>query len=169
MTTATVVPRTVHRIVIDLDVPFDEFRARYETAVPRYDVAAAATRFSDWGDVVADADRAAPNGFLVYAAIDTWPIMAVAGLKPRSVVYLMGMHTIAETMYRHDPGVMLYAPLRAVLYEDYSGRAHYAIDQPSHLFGSFGDPDIAATGRLLDGKLAALFRTLGVAVPDTLA
>jgi hypothetical protein len=168
MTTATAVPRTVHRLVVDLDVSFDDFRARYEEAVPRYDVAAAATRFSEWDAVVADADQAAPNGFLIYAAIDTWPIMAVAGLKPRSVVYLMGMHTIAETMYRHDPGVMLYAPLRAVLYEDYSGRAHFALDQPSHLFGSFGDPDIAATGRLLDEKLATLFRTLDVAVPDGL-
>jgi hypothetical protein len=164
MTTVTAVPHTVHRLVIDLDVPFDEFRARFEAAVPRYDVGAAAARLSDWDAVVADADKAAPYGFLIYTAIETWPIMALAGLTARSVVYLMGMHTIAETMYRHDPGVMLYAPLRAVLYEDYTGKAHYAIDQPSDEFASFGEPDIAATGRLLDEKLAALFRTLGMAI-----
>ena len=168
MSTATVVPRTVNRLVINLDVPYDEFRAAYEEAVPRYDVAAAAKRFSDWDAVVADADKAAPNGFLIYSAIETWPIMAVAGLKPRSVVYLMGMHTIAETMYRHDPGVMLYAPLRTVLYEDYDGEAHFAVDQPSHEFGSFANADIAATGRLLDEKLANLFRVLGVAIPEAL-
>ena len=80
----------------------------------------------------------------------------------------MGNHTIAETMYRHDPGIMLYAPLRTVLYEDLDGGTHFAIDQPSHHFGSFGDPDIAATGRLLDQKLAALLATLGVSVPDGL-
>src|SRR2546429_6107202 len=95
-------------------------------------------------------------------------IFAVAGHKAGSVVYLMGNHTIAETMYRHDPGIMLYAPLRTVLYEDLGGGVHFAVDQPSHHFGSFGDPDIAATGRLLDEKLAGLFGALGVAVPDGL-
>ena len=81
----------------------------------------------------------------------------------------MGNHTIAETMYGHDPGIMLYAPLRTVIYEDLEGGVHFAIDQPSHQFGSFGDADIAATGRLLDQKLAALLSGLGVAVPDGLA
>ena len=28
----------------------------------------------------------------------------------------MGNHTIAEQMYRHDPAVMLYVPLRTVIY-----------------------------------------------------
>src|SRR5207237_1276660 len=53
-------------------------------------------------------------------------------------------------------------------YEEIDGVTHFAIDQPSHHFGSFGDPDIAATGRLLDQKLAALLATLGVSVPDGL-
>lgn len=165
--TWSAVPRTVNRLVVDVDAPFDEFRARYEAAVPAYDLAKLAG-FSNWSDVQADADRAAPNGFLRYGTIEAGPLFAIAGHKARSVVYLMGNHTIAETMYGHDPGVMLYAPLRTVLYEDLSGDSHFAIDQPSHHFASFGDPDIAATGRLLDQKLAALLGTLGVAVPDGL-
>jgi len=165
--TATVVPRTVHRLVIDIDAPFDEFRARYEAAAPAYDLARVA-RFPSWDEVQADADRAAPNGFLRYATIEAGPLFSVAGHKARSVVYLMGNHTIAETMYRHDPGIMLYAPLRTVLYEDLDGGVHFAVDQPSHQFASFGDPDIAATGRLLDEKLAALLAGLGVSVPDGL-
>jgi hypothetical protein len=80
----------------------------------------------------------------------------------------MGNHTIAETMYRQDPGIMLYAPLRLCLYEDLDGQAHFSVDQPSDQFGSFGDPDIAATGKLLDQKLAALLTGLGVSVPDGL-
>jgi len=166
--TVSVVPRTVHRLVIDIDAPFDEFRARYEAAAPAYDLASRLAGLGTWEAVVADAEAAAPYGFLRYATIEAGPIFAVAGHKARSVVYLMGNHTIAETMYRHDPGIMLYAPLRTVLYEDLDGGVHFAVDQPSHHFGSFGDPDIAATGRLLDEKLAALLGALGVAVPDGL-
>ncbi len=165
--TWSAVPRTVDRLIVDIDAPFDEFRARYEAAVPAYDLTGL-TEVTDWSDVQADADRAAPNGFLRYGTIEAGPLFAIAGHKARSVVYLMGNHTIAETMYGHDPGIMLYAPLRTVLYEDGNGGTHFAIDRPSHQFGSFGDPDIAATGRLLDAKLAALFNALGLAVPDGL-
>jgi hypothetical protein len=38
--------------------------------------------------------------------------MSLAGDPARCTAYLMGNHTIAEQMYRHDPSVMLYAPLR---------------------------------------------------------
>ena len=165
--TWSAVPRTVDRLIVDVGVPFDEFRARYEAAVPTYDLAGLAG-FSNWSDVQADADRAAPNGFLRYGTIEAGPLFAIAGHKARSVVYLMGNHTVAETMYGQDPGIMLYAPLRTVLYEDHNGEAHFAIDRPSQQFGSFGDPDIAATGHLLDAKLAALLAALGVAVPDGL-
>ena len=165
--TWTAAPRTVHRLVVDVDVPFDEFRARYEAAVPAYDLTALA-RFSNWDDVRRDADRAAPNGFLRYSTVDAGPAFSIAGHKARSVVYLMGNHTIAETMYGLNPGIMLYAPLRTVLYEDLDGHPHFAIDRPSDQFASFGDPDIAATGKLLDQKLAALLAGLGVSVPDGL-
>src|SRR4051812_46787648 len=164
----TVVPRTVHRLTVDVEAPFDEFRARYETAVPAYDLPALTPGFADWDAVRADADRAAPNGFLRYATVEAGPLFSIAGHKARSVVYLMGNHTIAETMYGHDPGIMLYAPLRTVIYEDLDGGVHFAIDQPSHQFGSFGDADIAATGRFLDEKLATLLVTLDLPIPSGL-
>ena len=167
--TASAAPRTVHRLTIDIDAPFDDFRARYEAAVPAYDLTGLA-QISTWNGVVEDAERAAPGqGFLRYGTIDASPPFALAGHKARSVIYLMGNHTIAETMYRHDPGIMLYAPLRLCLYEGLDGVAHLSVDRPSDQFGSFGDPDIAATGTMLDQKLAALLTGLGVAVPDGLA
>jgi hypothetical protein len=165
--TATINTRTVRRLVIDVE-NFDDFRARYEDAAPAYDLAARIPQLSDWDEVQKDVDAVAPYGFVRYATIDATPVFAVAGHKARSVIYLMGNHTIAETMYRHDPSIMLYAPLRLCLYEDRDGGAHLSIDQPSDQFGSFGDTDIAATGRLLDQKLADLFSGLGFAVPDGL-
>jgi hypothetical protein len=165
--TSSVQSRTVRRLTID--VPFDDFRARYEEAVPAYDLAARLPQLLDWDAVIEDVEQAAPYGFLRYGSIDASPAFAIAGHKARSIIYLMGNHTIAETMYRHDPAIMLYAPLRLCLYEDLDGQGHLSIDQPSDQFGSFGDPDIAATGRMLDQKLADLLEGLGVAVPETLA
>lgn len=166
--TSSTQTRTVRRLTIDIDAPFDEVRARYEEAVPAYDLATRAAQLPDWDAVIDDADQAAPRGFLRYGTIDASPVFAIAGHKARSVIYLMGNHTIAETMYRHDPAILLYAPLRLCLYEDRSGGVHLSIDQPSDQFGSFDDTDIAATGRLLDQKLADLLDGLGFAVPDSL-
>jgi hypothetical protein len=165
---ASIETRTVRRLTIDIDAPFDDFRARYEAAAPAYDLQARIPQLSNWDDVIADAGKATSTGFLRYASIEATPVFGIAGHKARSFVYLMGNHTIAETMYRHDPGIMLYAPLRLCLYEDRDGGVHLSIDQPGDQFGSFGNPDIAATGRLLDEKLAALLGGLGVAVPDSL-
>jgi len=159
--------RTVRRLVIDVE-DFDAFRARYEDAAPAYDLAGRVPQFSDWDDVVKDVGSVAPYGFVRYATIDGSPVMSIAGHTARSIIYLMGNHTIAETMYRHDPGVLLYAPLRLCLYEDLDGQAHLSIDQPSDQFGSLGHSDVTATGRLLDEKLAALLAGLGVAVPASL-
>jgi len=168
MTASTIHTRTVRRLVIDVD-DFDDFRARYEAAAPAYDLAGRVPQFSNWDDVVKDIDATAPYGFVRYGTIDAAPVFAIAGHKARSVIYLMGNHTIAETMYRFDPGVLLYAPLRLCLYEDLDGGAHLSIDQPSDQFGGLGHPDITPTGHLLDEKLAALLSGLGVAVPATLA
>jgi hypothetical protein len=165
--TSSIHTRTVRRLVIDVE-DFDDFRSRYEAAAPAYDLAGRVVQLSNWDEVQKDVDAAAPYGFVRYATIDGSPVFAVAGHKARSIIYLMGNHTIAETMYRHDPGVLLYAPLRLCLYEDLDGAAHLSIDQPSDQFGSLGHPDIDPTGRLLDEKLAALLTALGAPVPESL-
>lgn len=66
--------------------------------------------------------------------------MRLAGDTAPCVAYLMGNHTIAERMFRHNPAAMLYAPLRTVLWQDSSSQAWFAVDQPSTQFGSFSAP-----------------------------
>jgi len=44
------------------------------------------------------------------------PVMRMAGHERRAITYLMGNNVIAETMFRHDPGIILYAPLRTAIY-----------------------------------------------------
>jgi hypothetical protein len=76
--------------------------------------------------------------------------------------YLMGNEAIAAKIYRHDPAIMLYAPLRALIYIDADDRTRFAIDQPSTVLASFADPAIAELGLDLDGQLAELLDALGV-------
>jgi len=80
----------------------------------------------------------------------------------------MGNHTIAERMFRHNPSVMLHAPLRTLLYADPDGDTQLAVDQPSPLFASYDSPEIATVGKELDELLVALIELLGGKIPHQL-
>ena len=161
------IPHLVNRFVIDTDDTFDDLRQRFESLVPTID-------FAEFTEVIESRELArvqrytaehAPHSFVNFWTFDPTPMMALAGGRTRAITYMMGNNVIAETMYRHHPGVMLYAPLRTVIYEDTDGAVHLSIDQPSSRFASFGDPRITEVAAQLDAKLATLLRLLGVAVP----
>lgn len=163
------IPYEVHRLAIALDAEFEEFRDRYEQAVPLFDQ----DRFQSL--VRADADwelvqraSAYRHDFALFWRLDVGGIMRLAGDPPRCVQYLMGNVVIAERMYRHDPSVMLYAPLRVLIHEDSNGRTWLTVDQPSKQFASFGIPAITAVGVDLDRKLARLLAFLNASVPPAL-
>jgi uncharacterized protein (DUF302 family) len=171
MTDSTLVatPHEVIRWSIDTKADFDDVRTRYEAAVPVMDVARLAelrAQNAGWDAVLADAEASAPHGFMRFWSTDVGETMRLAGDSDACVTYLMGNHTIAERMYRHDPEVMLYAPLRTTIHRDREGRTRFSIDQPSTRFASFSVPEIAAVGVELDHKVANLFRVLGISVPD---
>ncbi|WP_204358237.1 DUF302 domain-containing protein [Streptosporangium sp. 'caverna'] len=165
------VPHEVNRLTVRVDAPFQEFRERYERAVPPFDAA----RFeqlikenADWDTVLRATTQNAPHDFIIYWKFDATPIMRLAGDRWLCVEYLMGNHTIAQRMYHHDPAIMLYAPLRTMIYEDSAGATRFAVDQPSTRFSSFGDPDITEVGLELDRELAALLEHLEAPVPAEL-
>jgi uncharacterized protein (DUF302 family) len=160
-------PHRVIRLTFDTGQPYEEFRARYEDAVPEFDskhVAGFVDRGAPWQEVVADADAFAPLGFLIYWRSDLTPLMSLAGDSGPCITYLMGNHTIAEQMYRDDPSVMLYAPLRTAIYVDAANRTRFAIDEPRTVFESFADTTIAQVGMELNRKLDALLKELDVPV-----
>ena len=99
-------------------------------------------------------EAAAPHGFLIYWCSDVTPLMALAGDGGRCVQYLMGNHTIAERMYRHDPAVMLYASLRTAICTGHNDRTYFVVDQPSAVFSSFGIGEITEVGSELEPQQA---------------
>ncbi|MFI9383326.1 DUF302 domain-containing protein [Kutzneria sp. NPDC052558] len=165
------VERVVHRLDVPSGQSYAELRQRFEEAVPAYDVQLFAGLVADrveWSAIVEATDRLATYGFLRYWTVEAGPVMSLAGNTLACVSYLVGNHTIAQRMYRHDPGVMLYAPLRVAIHEDADRRAWLSLDRPSDQFGSFGLPDVAAVGGELDGKVAALLRHLDLPAPPEL-
>ncbi|GLX01863.1 DUF302 domain-containing protein [Microtetraspora sp. NBRC 16547] len=165
------VPHEVNRLAVAVGEPLESFRARYEQAVPVFD----AERFerliaegADWDAVLEATKENAPHGFIIYWSHDFSPLLRLAGHGLRCVEYLMGNHEVAETMYRHNPAILLYAPLRTAIYEDAVGDTWFTVDQPRTRFSSFGDPGITQGGVELDRRLAALLDHLRVPVPDIL-
>jgi uncharacterized protein (DUF302 family) len=169
--TAISVPHQVVRWSIDTGTSFEDFRSRYEAAVPVLDLPRMnqlrADR-ADWDTVLKAAAENAPHGFMRFWSTDVGATMQLAGAAGDCASYLMGNHTIAEQMYRHDPAVMLYAPLRTAIHRDAEGTVLFSIDQPSTRFSTFHNPAITAVGKELDRKVIHLLQVLDVPVSDTL-
>jgi hypothetical protein len=158
---------TVRRLAVRLGQPYADAVRRFEELVPVVD----AERFfqlDSWDAVVELAAREAPLGFMRYWNADVPAFMAGSGATWDCAEYLMGNHVIAERMYRHDPSVMLHAPLRVVIRASESGEAVFVVDQPSTLFGSYGSAEIASVGRELDEKVAGVLAALGAEPPMVL-
>jgi hypothetical protein len=89
-------------------------------------------------------------------------LLSLARHRTRAIEYLIGNHVIAETMFRHDPKALLYAPLRMLVYSDSDGNAVFTMDQPSVAFGSLGIGEVTKVGEGLDRKVVNLLRVIGI-------
>jgi len=122
------------RVDIVTGVEFDEFLTAFEAAAPAFDpvpMQRIVESGGTWDEVRTAVARNAPNELMVYAKIDAAPLLGVAGHDVKAVEYLLGNHVIAETMFRHDPKALLYAPLRLLVYGDADGNAVFSMDRPS--------------------------------------
>ena len=163
----TVIDHPDRRLLIALPEPYDSARKHYETLVPEVD-SARFFQMASWQATLDLAEINAPHGFMRYSRMDVTALMASSPSYWKATQYLMGNHTIAERMFRHEPSVMLHAPLRTLLYADADGDTRLAVDQPSLLFASYDNPDIDAVGQELDALLVGLIELLGGEVPNQL-
>lgn len=158
---------SVRRLAVPLRRRYADAVARFEELVPVVDY----DRFmalTEWAQVEALAQQVAPLGFMRYWTSDIPAMMVGEAAGGKCSEYLMGNHVVAERMYRYDPTVMLYAPLRVVIRADDADKGVFVIDQPSMLFETFDRPEIAAVGRELDEKVARVLTALGATPPAIL-
>jgi hypothetical protein len=158
-------PHDMTRVDIETGIPFEQFIAALEEAAPPVDQSALErirAAGGDWDDVLAAAAENAPNDLMTYAKIDARGYFGLAGHDTPAVEYLIGNHVIAETMFRHDPKAMLYAPLRMLVFGDENGNAIFTMDQPGPAFGSLGVADVSQVGLDLDRKVVNLLKVIGV-------
>jgi hypothetical protein len=166
------VPHQAARLIFDAGQPYEKFLSRYEAVVPALDPrrqGGCDGRPARWPDVVPAKELFRPHGFVLYWRADMTALMTEAGEMRPCTGYLMGNHAIAEKIYRLGPAIMLYMPLRTLVYIDAHDRTRFAVDQPSTVFASFADPAIAELGLELDAQLAVLLDALGIQAGALLA
>jgi len=162
---------TATRLSVPVPGNFAEVVARFESTIDSYpadDFAARVQRGASWDEILEHTESLAPFGFLIYWRNAVSEMMSLAGDDALCVSYLMGNHTIAERMFRYDPRVMNYAPLRVEITYEHGGSVLLTVDQPSSQFGSFGSAEIQGVGVDLDHKLAAVLRAMGADPPAVL-
>ncbi|WP_432840993.1 DUF302 domain-containing protein [Dactylosporangium sp. CA-092794] len=161
---------SVTRVDVATGIPYDDFVNRFEHAAPAFDPGPferIAEHGGGWDEVRAAVAANAPNEMIRYARIDVTPLLRPAGHATRSTEYLTGNHVIAESMFRHDPRALLYAPLRMLVYSDDDGNAVFSMHRPSDEFASLGIPAVAEVGEELDRLVVNLLRVCGVdAAPE---
>jgi uncharacterized protein (DUF302 family) len=102
-----------------------------------------------------------PSGFMRFLDVDHGAWMTLIGLGARCKLYILGNPLIARTMLKHDLGVGLNVPVRALIYEDHkTGKTRFAYDLPSSLMARLGNESVTAAARALDEKLRVLARTV---------
>ena len=159
------------RLTVEVGPDLPEFRARYEQAVPPFpagQVKELIRRQAPWQDMLDLMAATSPLGFFIFFTNDVQPTVRLAGDHGTGVAYLMGNSTIMERMFRHQPAILLYAPLHTVIWQNPAGPAYFTFDKPSDQFSSFANPQITQVGTELDHKMATLLEHLAVPVPSAL-
>ena len=97
-----------------------------------------------------------PSGFMLFKTSNHGALLRIAGQKRKAIQYLVGNPLFAIQMTEHDLRASLYAPLRALIYEDENGKTCVEYDKPSSLFGQFGNAKVTDVATMLDRKLEQL-------------
>jgi hypothetical protein len=139
---------------------FERVTAAFEQRVPAADRARFA-RLVETKAPVVEVERvvrtmAGALGFVRLAGVDQGPLVSLLGKRKRITVYLLGNPVLANAMFEHRPGIGLYAPLRAAIYEDDRGVTHFTYDRPSTLLQQFNERDVTAGAQILDDRMSKL-------------
>lgn len=165
---ATDYPAT--RVQLTADVSFETLVAAFEQAVPALSDADALGRLAeddDWSGFVRGLQWESPSGFVSVWTSRPGDIMRYAGSSVSSAVWLIVNHGLAARLFRHDPGAMLYSPIRVEAHSSGTGTI-LSFDVPSAGLRGFGINKITQAGAELDRALGDLIEDLGLPRPIAL-
>jgi uncharacterized protein (DUF302 family) len=151
---------SVERVDVTTRRPFVDVVAAFERKVPAGDVAT----FNRLAQLRATAGQieevvqgmVGELGLMVLGRLEQGALASLLGKPKKLTTFLIGNPVLANRMFERDPAVGAYAPLRATIYEDYSGITHFSYERPSTLLAQFDDEEISAVGQILDEKMSNL-------------
>ena len=150
---------TIEHIHVETEKPFGEVTAALEARMGKFDPAVY-EELRSGADPEAVRTRleemAGPSGFMLFRTSDHGALLRLAGQTKKAVQYLLGNPLFAVRMTQHDIRASLYAPLRVLVYEDEGEKTCVEYDQPSSLFGQFGNAGVTEVAAMLDRKLESL-------------
>ena len=94
---------------------------------------------------------------MIFSVLDHGAALNMVGVRRNAKQYLIGNPLTAIEMTRHDIRAALYAPLRMLVCEQKPGHTIVEYDQPSSLFGQFGQENVTLVALTLDTRLERLF------------
>jgi hypothetical protein len=166
-----VLSRPVRRFVIHTGRPYDQFRKQWERAVPAW----------SWGTAVAEAkggggwpalenlsNRSAADGLVNISTFDPSPVMRLAGHELRAVTYLADNLVIEEGLYKHDPAIIEYLPVRLTISEQPGDDSTLTFDKPCDLFGGYAIADLVQHATQVEEAIATVLRKVNLPVPPEL-
>jgi uncharacterized protein (DUF302 family) len=127
-----VVPSEAFNELADLNLPEDQLRERCASLI-------------------------GSSGFVFFLKIRHHHLFSHFGRTYASIQYAIGNPLIAKEVSDKVPAICLYTPFRLAVYE--SPETHETIvsfDSPASLFGSFGVPEAAEIGAMLEARVLDL-------------
>jgi uncharacterized protein (DUF302 family) len=145
---------SIEHIRIISDKSFDEVRNALEKLPKFDDRIRVLLHYGEITRVEAELNRIQGDAGLVIfsvAAHGDW--LQIRSGKRNAAQYVIGNVLVSSQMTQHELAAGLYAPLRIMLYENNSGTATFEYDQPSTLFGQYGDERVTAVAKGLDQEI----------------
>jgi uncharacterized protein (DUF302 family) len=153
---------TVQHVCISTAKPYADVKRDLETRLGRLDDGIRALLRNGEIEAVRDALKkaAGTDGLAIHYVGPHGDWLALNGDKRNATAYLIGNVLYAVQMTRVHLAAGLYAPLRAVVYENDEGGTTLEYDKPSTLFGQFKRPEIDDVAAILDERMNTLLMSV---------
>jgi uncharacterized protein (DUF302 family) len=144
----------VEHVHIDSDRCYDDVQKSIER-LPRFDDRIRDLLHKDEFERVRRELEAIQGGahLIIFSIAMHGDWLQIISKKRRAAQYVIGNVLVSTRMTQYRLAAGLYAPLRIMLYESDAGTATIEYDQPSSLFGQYGDERVTAVAKELDREI----------------